>query len=169
MFEELCLELLKLHWSRKGLERFAKKGEDQYGVDIFDTLGESPEYAAQCKLKEQWKSLGPGEIRTEVKKAKTFPSNLDHYAILTTGKVSGKAQLTIKAINQKHRKAGLFTVELWTWDKITKLIRQYTEVEQQFYGGLRSEEVAVVNAKLDYLITRTESVSSASATSEIDG
>ncbi len=59
VFEELCLELLKLHCSRKGLERFAKKGEDQYGVDIFDTLGESPEYAAQCKLKEQWKSLNP--------------------------------------------------------------------------------------------------------------
>lgn len=65
VFEELCLELLKLHWSRKGLERFAKKGEDQYGVDIFDTLGETPQYAAQCKLKEQWKSLEPNEIRTE--------------------------------------------------------------------------------------------------------
>jgi hypothetical protein len=79
-FEELCLEILKKHWSRPGLERFAKKGENQYGVDIFDTLGESPEYAAQCKLKEQWKSLEPGEIRAEVEKAKTFPSKLDHYA-----------------------------------------------------------------------------------------
>jgi len=168
VFEELCLEVLKRHWSRPGLERFGKKGENQYGVDIFDTLGESPEYAAQCKLKEQWKSLEPGEIRAEVEKAKTFPSKLDHYAILTTGKVSGEAQLTIKATNQEHRKVGLFKVELWTWDKITKLIRQYPEVEQQFYGGLRSEEVAVVNAKLDYLATLTESVSSASATSEID-
>ena len=168
VFEELCLELLKLHWSRKGLERFAKKGESQYGVDIFDTLGESPEYAAQCKLKEQWKTLTPAKIRAEVEKAKTFPSKLDHYAILTTAKISGEAQLAIQAINQEHRAAGLFTVELWTWDKITKLIRQYPEVEQQFYGGLRSEEVAVVNAKLDYIVTLTESASSPSATSEID-
>jgi len=168
VFEELCLEILKKHWSRPGLERFAKKGENQYGVDIFDTLGESPEYAAQCKLKEQWKSLEPGEIRAEVEKAKTFPSKLDHYAILTTGKISGEAQLTVKAINQEHRKAGLFKVELWTWEKISKLIRQYAEVEQQFYGGLRSEEVAIVTAKLDYIATLTESVSSASATSEID-
>ena len=168
VFEELCLELLKLHWSRPGLERFAKKGEDQYGVDIFDTLGETPQYAAQCKLKEQRKSLEPNEIRTEVEKAKTFPSKLDHYAILTTGKVSGQAQLTIQTINRDHRAAGLFKVELWTWEKISKLIRQYTEVEQQFYGGLRSEEVATVKAKLDYIATLTESVSSASATSEID-
>ena len=96
-FEKLCLELLKRHWSRLGLERFAKKGEGQFGVDIFDTLGESPQYAAQCKLKEQWKSLDPAEIRDEVTKARTFPSKLDHYAILTTGKISGAAQLAIQA------------------------------------------------------------------------
>jgi tetratricopeptide (TPR) repeat protein len=167
-FEKLCLDLLKRHWSRPGLERFAKKGEDQFGVDIFDTLGQSPLYAAQCKLKEQTKSLGPAEIREELRKAKKFPSKLDHYAILTTGKISGAAQLEIQAINQENRASGLFTVELFTWEKITELIRQYPEVEQQFYGGLRSEEVATVNAKLDYIATLTESVSSVSATSEID-
>jgi tetratricopeptide (TPR) repeat protein len=167
-FERLSLVLLKRHWSRPGLERFAHKGEEQFGVDIFDTLGESPLYAAQCKLKEQWKSLDPAEIRDEVKKAKAFPSKLDHYAILTTGKISGAAQLAVQAINQEHRATGLFTVELFTWEKITELIRQYPEVEQQFYGGLRSEQVATVNAKLDYITTLTESVASTSATSEID-
>jgi hypothetical protein len=151
VFEKLCLEPLKRRWARPGLERFAKKGEDQFGVDMFDTLGEGPQYAAQCKLKEQWKSLEPAEIRDEVKKAKTFPSKLDHYAILTTGKISGAAQLAIQAINQEHKAVGLFTVELFTWEKITELIRQYPEVEQQFYGGLRSEEVATVNAFLQGL------------------
>ncbi len=168
VFEELCLELLKLRWSRKGLERFAKKGEHQYGVDIFDRLGERPQYAAQCKLKEQWKSLEPAEIRSEVDKAKKFPSKLNHYAILTTGKISGQAQLTIQTINQEHRAAGIFTVELLTWDKIADLIRQYPEVEQRFYGGLRSEEVASFNAKLDQIVTLTQSVTSRSATGEID-
>jgi hypothetical protein len=61
------------HWSRPGLERFAKKGEDQFGVDIFDTLGESPQYAAQYKLKEQWKSLEPAEIRDESGRPERFP------------------------------------------------------------------------------------------------
>ncbi len=169
VFEQLCLALLKRHWERPSLERFAKKGEEQFGVDIMDTLGESPLFAVQCKLKEQWKSLDPAEIREEVRKAKTFPSKLDHYAILTTGKISGAAQLAIQAINQEHRAAGLFTVELYTWDKITELIRQYPEIEQQFYGGLRAEEVVTVNSKLDYIATLTESVASTSATSEIDG
>jgi tetratricopeptide (TPR) repeat protein len=167
-FEKLCLAVLKRHWSRPGLERFAKKGEEQFGVDIFDTLGESPMYGAQCKRKERWKSLEPGEITDEVDKAKTFPSKLDHYGILTTGKISGAAQLTIQAINQAHRAAGLFTVELFTWEKITELIRQYTEIEQEFYGGLRSEEVAAVTAKLDHLAKLTESVASSSTATEID-
>ena len=167
-FEKLCLALLKLHWLRPGLERFAKKGEEQFGVDIFDTLGESPLYGAQCKLKERWKSLEPAEIREEVGKARTFPSKLDHYALLTTGKISGAAQLTVQSINQEHRAAGLFIVELFTWEKITELIRQYPEIEQQFYGGLRAEEVATVTSKLDYIAKLTESVTSASASTEID-
>ena len=35
-FEKLCSALLKRHWSRPGLEQFGKKGERQFGVDIFD-------------------------------------------------------------------------------------------------------------------------------------
>lgn len=73
IFEELCLAVLKHHWNRPGLERFGKKGEEQFGVDIFDTLGESPMYGAQCKLKEASKSLDPAEIRAEVKRPKVFP------------------------------------------------------------------------------------------------
>ena len=56
---------------------------------------------------------------------------------------------------------------IWTLER--GLADAFTpEVEQQFYGGLRSEEVAVVKAKLDYIVTLTESASSPSATSEID-
>lgn len=171
VFEELCLAVLKRHWNRPGLERFGKKGEEQFGVDIFDTLGESPMYGAQCKLKEPSKSLEPAEIRAEVEKAEGFPATLDYYAIMTTGKVSGTAQLTIQQINQKHRAAGSFTVELFTWDKITKLLRQYPEVERQFYGGLRSEEVAVVNVKLDAIQSAVAVIAPAAAASvktEID-
>ena len=167
-FEQLCLALLKRHWSRPGLELFGKKGEGQFGVDIFDTRGETPMYGAQCKLKERWKSLTKGEIRAEVEKAMTFPSKLDHYALLTTGKISGVTQLTVQTINLDHRAAGLFTVELYTWERITELIRQYPEVEQQFYGGLRSEEVATVNSKLDYIVSLSESGTSSSTRTEID-
>lgn len=168
VFEELCLAVLKRHWNRPSLERFGKKGEEQFGVDIFDTLGENPMYGAQCKLKESTKSLEPAEIRKEVEKAESFPAKLDHYAIMTTGKVSGTAQLTIQQINQEHCAAGSFTVELFTWDKITKLLRQYPEIEQLFYGGLRSEEVAEVKVKLDAIQSVIAPAAAALVKSEVD-
>jgi hypothetical protein len=52
-FERMSLELLRRHWSRPGLEIFGKRGERQYGIDILDLSGETPVYAAQCKLKEE--------------------------------------------------------------------------------------------------------------------
>ncbi len=167
-FEKLCLALLKRHWNRPGLELFGKKGEDQYGVDIFDTLGEDPIFAAQCKLKEQTKSLTPGEIKEEVEKAKTFPSRIDHYVILTTGKASGHAQLTIQSLNQECRASGLFTVQFLNWDQITEMIRQYPDIEAQFYGGFRSEEVAVVNNKLDQIVDIGQTISATFGATGID-
>lgn len=129
-------------------------------------------YGAQCKLKESTKSLEPAEICEEVEKAESFPAKLDHYAIMTTERVSGKAQLTIQQINQNHRATQLFTVELFTWDKITQLLRQYPEMEQQFYGGLRAEEVAEVKFKLDAIQSAVAVIAPAAAASvktEIDG
>lgn len=167
-FENLCVALLKRHWNRPGLECFGKKGEDQYGVDIFDTCGEEPIFAAQCKLKEETKSLTPGEIKEEVEKAKLFPSRIDHYVILTTAKASGKAHLTVQSLNQECRAAGLFTVQLLTWDQITEIIRQYPDIEGQFYGGFRSEEVAVVNNKLDQIVDITQTMSATFKATGID-
>ena len=172
-FEKLCLASAEtLHWSRSGLERFAKKGEEQFGVDIFDILGETPMYAAQCKLKEQGKSLQPGEINDEVDKAKTFPSKLDHYAILTTaGRFREKLNSPYRRSTSNTRAAGLFTVQLFTWEKITELIRQYPEIEQELLrrSPLRRSDDENVNSKLDYITKLTESASTSSTATEIDG
>jgi len=112
----MCLELLRRHWSRPGLETFGKRGERQYGIDILDLSGETPVHAAQCKLKEEHKSLQPGEIQTEVDEAKKFPTPLGKYAILTTAKVSTQSQMKVRDINQTHKAQGLFEVELRAGD-----------------------------------------------------
>ncbi len=145
VFEELCLGLLKQHWAKPRLERFGRRGERQNGVDILDLGGTLPLYAAQCKLKEEWKTLDAAEISAEVNKAKYFRPPLGYYAILTTAKVSTNSQLAVQAINHQHKNDGLFEVELFTWKRVTDLIRQYPEVEQQFYGGLQFE--AAVRSK----------------------
>jgi tetratricopeptide (TPR) repeat protein len=134
-FERLCLAILKRYWGLPNLELYAKSGEEQSGVDILDLGGEIPLHAAQCKLKEADKSLPPAEIEDEVEKAKQFELKIGHYAILTTGKVSGQSQRKIVEINQLHKAQGLFDVELFTWDRISLLLlNTYREIYEQFFG-----------------------------------
>jgi tetratricopeptide (TPR) repeat protein len=138
-FEKMCVQLLRQHWSRPGLELFGKRGDRQFGIDILDIGGEMPIYAAQCKLKEEHKSLPPADIQVEVDDAKKFIPPLGRYAILTTAKVSAIAQRKVREINQAHKQQGLFEVELLTWERLCGLLQQYTDVQEAFYGHIPVE------------------------------
>lgn len=164
VFEEMCRELLRLYWSRPGMEIFGKKGERQFGIDILDVGGQTPIYAAQCKLKEEHKNLQPSEIQTEVDLAKGFSPPLGRYGILTTAKVSTHAQKKIREINQAHSKSGLFEVELLTWERICALLQQYTGIQEQFYGDFAPTQGRKLEA---HLVAIKDGVSS--LTSKVEG
>ena len=55
------------------------------------------------------------------------------YAICTTARVSTQAQNAILLINQEHRQKGLFTVELFTWDRLDELLEEFTTIRDQVY------------------------------------
>jgi tetratricopeptide (TPR) repeat protein len=167
-FERLCLELLRRHWSRPGLEIFGKRGERQYGIDILDLSGEAPVFAAQCKLKEEHKSLPPTEIQAEVDEAKKFATPLGKYAILTTGKVSTQSQLAVREINQNHRAQGLFEVELLTWDQICPLLQQYSAVQEMFYGQIDSDTANKIHGQLVALNDGVHSLTSQTSGNDVD-
>lgn len=147
-FEQLCLGLLRHHWSRPGLEIFGKRGERQFGIDILDVGGQMPIYAAQCKLREEHKSLTASEIQAEVDEAKKFTPPLGKYGILTTAKISAHSQRKLREINQSHKAQGLFEVELLTWDRLCDLLQQYSEVQEAFYGHIPVERAIRMEANL---------------------
>src|SRR5689334_21670861 len=101
-FEDLCRDLLRSHWKRPGLERFGRKGQRQYGIDILDLGGVSPLHAAQCKLREYGAVLSPAAISAEVEEARKFRPALGKFGILTTVKISTQSQTRILEINQAH-------------------------------------------------------------------
>jgi hypothetical protein len=138
-FERLSLRLLKAYWSCPTLELLGRRGERQDGIDILDTSGDEPLKAAQCKLYDPNKTLPPSEIEAEINAAKGFPFPLGIYGLLTTARVSVQAQKTIIAINRKHRKQGLFRVQLFTWDQIDELLEEFTSVRDQLYKTLSAE------------------------------
>lgn len=132
-FEDLCVALLRLYWSRPGLERYGAKGQRQHGIDILDLTGVNPLHAAQCKLREFGKKLTPDDIEEEVNKALGFGFSLGKYGILTTAKVSTQAQNKILEMNQSHRQAGKFEIELLTWGKLCRLLQRYDEVRTAYF------------------------------------
>jgi tetratricopeptide (TPR) repeat protein len=167
-FEKMCRDLLRHYWSRPGLEIFAKRGEQQYGIDILDLSGETPVYAAQCKLKEEHKSLTPAEIQGEVDKAKKFAAPLGKYGILTTAKVSRQAQMKVREINEAHKALGLFEVELLTWEILCSLLQQYSDVQELFYGEMALGRAARIEREILTIRDGVESLTSKSDGDEID-
>lgn len=71
-FEDLCRDLLRTYWKRPSLERFGRKGQRQYGIDILDLGGVFPLHAAQCKLREYGGVLSAATISAEVGEARKF-------------------------------------------------------------------------------------------------
>lgn len=167
-FEKMCRDLLRCYWSRPGLEIFGKRGERQYGIDILDIGGQTPVYAAQCKLKEEHKTLSPGDIQKEVDDAKLFTPLLGKFAILTTAKVSTQAQRRVREINQAHKANGLFEVELLTWEHLCSLLQQYSDVRDRFYGEIEHGLAKSIETQLIALKDGMQSLTSKGEGNEID-
>jgi tetratricopeptide (TPR) repeat protein len=168
VFEKMCRDLLRFYWSRPGLEIFGKRGERQFGIDILDLGGVDPLYGAQCKLKEQHKTLPPSVIEDEVAEARQFSPPLEKYGILTTAKVSTQAQRKIREINQAHKAGGLFEVELLTWENICELLQRYSEVQEDYYGEITPRLATKIESGLMAIRSGVDSLTSRVEGTEID-
>jgi tetratricopeptide (TPR) repeat protein len=155
-FEHLCCELLKRHWDRPLLQRYAHRGEDQEGIDIFDPSQTRPIRGGQCKLHGYGKTIPPKEIEDEVEKAKQHTPALDHFTILTTGKKSKQADRKVAEINRDHQARGLFTVEVLTWDQIENLLDQHSEVRDPIYFPLAHQRATQIESQLAAIMLRVE-------------
>ena len=174
-FERLCLRVLKAYWSCPTLELYGRRGERQQGIDIIDMSGAVPLRAAQCKLYDPRNTLPPADIKREVQAATTFAFPLGIYALCTTARVSTEAQQTILAINQEHREKGLFTVELFTWDRLDELLEEFPTIRDGVYRTLSGEAVrhfeaglADISVQLTNLGERTTSETADALHTEID-
>lgn len=115
-FEQLCLRHYRKVWKNECLALYAKRGENQDGVDIFDPLNIRPIRAVQCKHHEPTKQLSKSEIQKEVEKAEKSQFGIEHYVIATTAQRSRTAHDTVSDLNLRSSKK--FTVEIHFWDEI---------------------------------------------------
>ena len=84
VFEELCLALWKRILKDSNTQLNGRKGQRQYGVDLFGRRNQTLEWGGvQCKVKTN-DSLTEAEINSDVKKAKHFNPRLSELVFATT-------------------------------------------------------------------------------------
>ncbi len=170
LFEVFCLKLLRVYWGCPTLELFARRGDEQFGIDIIDVRAGSPLKAAQCKLHETWKSLAPREIEDEVSKARKFTPPLGLYAILTTAKVSAQSQRTVIRINREHAGKGLFQVELFSWDRIKRLLDEdaYSQITDELYPRRADSSSKLILERVTQIKVSVDSIAAEKSSDAFD-
>ena len=97
----------------------------------------------QCKKKDSWPpvNLTTAEIDEEIAKAKTWTPALEHYIIATTAPNDQKVQGHVRAITEAHEKTGLFSVEVASWDEITRRLADHPDILRK-YGYVPNVDLA---------------------------
>ena len=133
-FESLCLRLYGKHWDVPNLQKFGRRGNKQSGGDLIGTDSKGRLCFIQCKHREWNRKLTVPELEAEIKAAKGLDPKVDRYGITTTAKRNDNLQTYIAKKNAEHRAAGLFTIELDSWDDINELLHQYPDIAAAVCG-----------------------------------
>ncbi|GIK38001.1 MAG: hypothetical protein BroJett011_18340 [Chloroflexota bacterium] len=136
MFESLVRDICALEWGDPHIEKFGRKGQKQYGVDVYGRpVGLGGKYrAAQCKLRTTDESLTQKEIEAEVGEAKQFPHPLDTLLIVTNTPRDSAVQLIVDEINDRESRHNGFRVAIWFWDNITERLATYPKLIVKYYS-----------------------------------
>ncbi len=131
--ETLCLAIWKKEWNTKSFKTYGRPGQHQDGVDIYGRYDDGVDYGAiQCKCKEEEKKLTEKIIIAEVNKAKLFDPPIKHYVIATTFDSDVKLDSFVAKLCQQNLTAGSFSIDLFGWQDIEKLLELHTDVRDWY-------------------------------------
>src|SRR5690606_6477441 len=119
-FELMLRDICALEWNDPNTSKFGRKGQKQYGVDVYgQPVNLNGKYrAAQCKLRTKKEQLTGQEIESEVSGAKMFPHELDTLIIATDAPRDTHTQILADQSSQREMSHGRFRVVIWFWDNI---------------------------------------------------
>lgn len=139
-FERLTRDLFSSVWADPRAQLNGRTGQPQAGVDVFGTnLLTGGLEGAQCKGKDAryGHSVTVDELQDEVKKALTFTPRLTHYYLVTSGVADVKVQEAARCINEAHSQAGLFGVDVYSWDQLLALLQDHRKVARKHFRALQ--------------------------------
>lgn len=137
-FESLLRDICALEWNDPNTAFFGRKGQKQYGVDVYGRPSDRPlSYrGVQCKHRATDRQLSEKEIENEVSDGKLFPHVLDRLVIATDAPRDTNTQIIVDKISEREQKAGGFQVSIWFWDDITERLNAYPQLMVRYYQDL---------------------------------
>lgn len=139
-FESLLRDICAFEWNDPHTQKFGRKGQKQYGVDVY---GQPPHLkgrycAVQCKLRTKDSQLSKDEIEAEVLEARRFPHQLETLIIATDAPRDTHTQIQVDKIGEQEQKNGGFRVVIWFWDDITERLAAYPRLIVRYYQEILS-------------------------------
>ena len=134
-FESLCLRLYRKHWDVPNLQKYGRRRDNQSGGDLIGTDTKGRVCFIQCKRRDWDRNLRVREIEPDIEAARHLQPKVERYGIATTSKRDPRLQRYIAQKNAEHRAAGLFSVELDSWDDIVELLNQHPDVAESVHGS----------------------------------
>lgn len=134
-FESLIQDICALEWGDPDTQKFGRKGQKQFGVDVYGhpEQTQSVYRGAQCKLRTTGKQLSEGEVDKEVAEAYQFPHKLEKLIIVTDTPRDSTTQVMIDNICEREISKGSFRVVIWFWDDIIERIAAYPKLIAKYY------------------------------------
>lgn len=129
--------LWKAEWKDPSTQRHGRKGQSQYGVDVYGEPKKNHWSGIQCKGKDNYssKQVTVSELRLEVQKAQAFTPLLDVFSLATTAPRDASIQAEARRLTAENRKRGLFSVHVVSWDDICELLDLHEDVFAKCYPG----------------------------------
>lgn len=141
-FEDICSDLFCVTWADIHTDRYGRDGQRQNGVDIYGRPNKL-HCGVQCKGKQIWppKKLSISEINSEVAKALKFEPKLDELIFATTAPSDITATDRANEITKEHEEKGLFSVHVWSWNKISRELKKHNSLISKHYDYISNDEV----------------------------
>jgi hypothetical protein len=134
-FEDLCYHIALASGELASAQKYGRRGQRQFGVDIAGTTaGSRTEWIGiQCKLHTE--NLGSGltvsELHAEYKKSTCFQPSLTRWILATTSPRDRSLQDAINALNASFQRK--HAVDVWFWEDVSDLLEKHSEVARRFY------------------------------------
>lgn len=125
-FEDITADLLKRKYQSPNLQRFGRRGQEQWGIDIVGPT-KTGLLGAQCKHHTE-ANIPVSEIEAAIKKADQFPHPLHELIIATSASRDSNAQSRVLALSESRKAIGAWPVSIVFWEDVVEWLEEYPDL-----------------------------------------